>query len=120
MDLTKKQIETFQENRIDEFVNLTVIFIQNNFNQFSSDKSLTELKAFVYSIVKFCKSCGIYGGLNLQKMTHYFIEFNLTIPVDGRITSVLKQQRLNEDIKVQNFYLILASGRYKLKEITLV
>jgi hypothetical protein len=116
MKLTEHQILEFQQKQIDAFVNLSIVFVQENFPVFAEGKTVGEIESFVKSLLGFCKENQIYGGLNVQKVIHYFILFNLTLPLGSALLNLIKNVD-NEDAKVEQLFLVLSSGRYKLTEI---
>lgn len=116
MKISDKQISIFQDEKIKQFILISLEFIKTNFPSFTENKSEDELRNFIVEIVAFGKLNKIYKGINLQKLIHYFIAFKLNLPLPEKLIMVLKAIK-NENVRVEDFYLNVASGRYKLAEI---
>lgn len=119
MILKNSQIEQFKRYMLEKFFINTILFLRNNFPEWCEGKNDEELGEFINLIMKFGKNYQIYSEVNLQKLMHYQILYKFDIPVHPKLEAKLSDFSQDENFRIENFYLGLESGNYRLTQITL-
>ena len=117
MQITNKQLEELDKNKLENFIGQSIIFLQLNFKEWCNGKTAELIRQFIVSMIAFGNTYNIKKGNNLQKLMHYKIEYQFDIPLHEKLEKILTNPGWNENARIENLYLILSSGRYKLTEM---
>ena len=117
MQITNKQIEELNKNKVDNFIGQSILFLQLNFSTWCNEKTADMIRQFIFSMIEFGNTNNIKKGNNLQKLMHYKIEYQFEIPLHEKLEKILTNADWDENARVESLYLVLLSGRYKLTEL---
>jgi hypothetical protein len=119
MVIRNHQINKFSELSLEAFLERTILFFKKNFSEWVETKNEAELRNYIQQMIELGKSFQIFSELNIQKLLFYHIIFQFDIPLHPNLILCLANSNIDEDTRVENFYLNLKSERYRLFEITL-
>ena len=102
--ITKQQMEAFQQAEVEKFVEISVVFLQENFTDWCEGKGREAIEQFIREMMTFGKQYGIYTEINIQKLMHYKIEFDFDIPLQTALATELRKPDIHEDHRVNFFY----------------
>lgn len=91
-------------------------YVKRNFPTWAASKTEVEISGLCTSVTKTAATFGIYKKINLEVLLKCHIEFGAEM--NEALKNILKNEKENETLKCERFYLALASERYKLRKIT--
>lgn len=100
-------MEAFRKIELEKFVQKSVIFLRENFTDWSADKEQKGIEVFIYEIFEFSEQYEIRKQLNLQKLMYLKIEFGFEMPLVKEFEDILGEVEQNESYRVKCFNKIL-------------
>jgi len=119
LTIRKEQFQAFATNEMEKFILDTTAWIKENEpNWFSDNKQKIEIQKFIKELIIFAKKCNVHKEINIQRLVYYKIKYNYDLPLSKGLNDTLTEENLEEEKRVQNFFLSLTDGQ-ELIEITL-
>lgn len=101
--IRKEQIETMERAMMQQFVEKTVHFIKDNFQDWSGARSDDDIEEFVVTMITFAQENGLRNEISIQKLIAYKINFQLSIPLTPEMNHILANTELDEDSRLEYF-----------------
>jgi hypothetical protein len=114
MIIKAKQFNALGNEIFKQFLTgLTIKMIAEN-PHWMNNESYEEKYKFIKEIVEYGQKENIYESDSLRKFTSYLIKFNQSIPLLPKFVNELRIANIDEEARVEELYLKLASNREKL------
>lgn len=115
--ITNQQMEAFRQTQVEKsmakFVQKSVTFLQQNFSDWCVEKELSEIEAFVQTMIEFGEKYKIRKKRNLQKLMFLKIEYKFDIPLSESLNNILLPVDIDETYRLTQFYKILDKSSAK-------
>ncbi len=119
MVITNRQMLQLVENKNELFIREILTALKKSRPEWVSGKTEVELREIVSNANNIAIKCNINKEENRNKFIVFVVDSNFRIENEKKMESVLRDPNQDEDIRIENFFLQLNSGLYKLIPITL-
>ena len=120
MLITNNQIAVFENHKFEKFVARSILYLKLHFPAWTKDKDDSELSKFIDEYTELGKLYKIFNEVNIQKIMKCKLDFEFNLLAYRKLQDVLTRNDQDEDVRVENFYNSLASGSYRLVQISFV
>jgi len=113
--IRKQQIDKMAEAQKNNFVTMTILFLEKNCSVWCQDKTEDEKRHFVESMIDFSHKYNIFKEINVQKLTFWKIFHNFSIPLSEDMASKFDGKNLDEEYRLDRFLQTLISEKDLIK-----
>jgi len=114
LTISKKQYEVFFNKEKDKFIEKSIVFLKENFLDWTKDKSESELVDFIEEIIDFGEQYNILSQLNLQKLMYYKIDLEFDIPLNEKLEESINIRNRHEEFLLRSFHRALTTSKTEL------
>jgi hypothetical protein len=109
--IRKEMMEAAKDAEREKFILRSMSFLKENAPIWSLNRHEMEMRAFIDEMRAFARRFDVRRGSHIQRLMFYRLEYGFDFPLPGRLRDCLTRTGMDEDLRMERFYLELRKRR---------